>query len=126
MASCRSVWPLRWPGGSGRCWVRRGAAAPLGDQHPAGSSFFAVVYGLYCLSASQGSRLREYTRLVYLLPVLLSLDNFRLCTQRGHSTASDSPVLAIASAGLAAAGLYLGSFFGRWPTLQAGAVAPPV
>lgn len=69
---------------------------------------FAIVYGLYCLAASQWNRLRAFPRLVYLLPPLLSLDNLA-AAMGGQCGIRDAATLAVASAAAAAAGFYLGS-----------------
>jgi putative Mn2+ efflux pump MntP len=71
-----------------------------------------LVYGIYFLIAAQWKHFRGHSRLVYLLPVFMSLDNLAYGMKVSQATtgvAVQAVALALASATLAAGGLFLGS-----------------
>ena len=73
---------------------------------------FVLVYGIYFLIGAQWKHFRGHSRLVYLLPVFMSLDNLAYgmkVSQAASGVAAQAVALALASAALAAGGLFLGS-----------------
>jgi manganese efflux pump family protein len=76
-------------------------------------AFFIIVFGVYFLVAAQWNQFRVRPRLVYILPVLMSVDNLAYGAGLGQVTGAvlaQALGLGAASLALAALGLYLGSF----------------
>jgi len=87
--------------------------------------FFVVVFGLYCLVAAQWKQFRAHPRLVWILPMLMSLDNLAYGAGIGELTGSvftQALALAATSLALAAIGLYIGSFV-RFASARASELA---